>query len=241
MSPIAWLCLILIGMGAGFVQRVSGFGLGIFTMMFLPHFMPSHTDAATISTLFSCLTSTYNAIRYRKNVAYQAALPLIGAALFSIPVAVYFSANVSAKLFEMLLGALLVLLSVYFLFFNRNVRFKPTATGGALAGALSGILNGLFSTGGPPVVLYLSNALTENTVYFATIQFYFAFTNWYAVFSRALSGIIRLEILLYAAVGMVGCMAGDFLGRAVFDKMDFAKLKTVIYVGMIISGILMFF
>ena len=38
--------LVLIGMGAGFVQRVSGFGMGIFAMLFLPHFMPSHTAAA---------------------------------------------------------------------------------------------------------------------------------------------------------------------------------------------------
>lgn len=66
MEPLHIFFLVIIGIGAGFVQRVSGFGLGIFAMMFLPHFMPSHTAAATISTLFSCVTSTYNAVRHRK-------------------------------------------------------------------------------------------------------------------------------------------------------------------------------
>ena len=68
------LLLVLIGMGAGFVQRVSGFGLGIFAMLFLPHFMPDHTAAAAISSLFSCATTSYNALRYRKAVSYKTAL-----------------------------------------------------------------------------------------------------------------------------------------------------------------------
>ena len=234
------ILLIIIGMGAGFVQRVSGFGLGIFVMMFLPHFMPSHTAAATISTLFSCVTSTYNAVRYRKDVAFKTALPMIGAALLSIPVAVYFSAAVSARIFQILLGAVLIALSIFFLFFHKRIRSNPTPINGALAGVVGGALNGLFSTGGPPIVLYLSAATTEKITYFATIQFYFCFTNLYAMANRALNGIVTLDVLIYAAIGMVGCMLGDFIGKFVFDKLNSDKFKQVIYVGMIISGVVMF-
>lgn len=234
------ILLIIIGMGAGFVQRVSGFGLGIFVMMCLPHFMPSHTAAATISTLFSCVTSTYNAVRYRKDVAFKTALPMIGAALVSIPIAVYFSAAVSARIFQILLGAVLIALSIFFLFFHKRIRINPTPINGALAGVVGGALNGLFSTGGPPIVLYLSAATTEKITYFATIQFYFCFTNLYAIANRALNGIVTIEILFYAAIGMIGCMLGDFIGKFVFDKLNSDKFKQVIYIGMIISGIVMF-
>ncbi len=235
------LLLVVIGIGAGFVQRVSGFGLGIFAMMFLPHFMPSHTAAATISTLFSCITSTYNSVRYRRNVEFKTALPMICAALISIPVAVYFSAAVSGEVFKILLGAVLIVLSIYFMFFNKHIKINPTCFNGVLAGTLGGTLNGLFSTGGPPVVLYLSNAMTDNITYFATIQFYFCFTNLYATATRALNGIINIEILIYAAIGVVGCMIGDFIGKSVFEKLNSNKLKYIIYIGMIISGIVMFF
>jgi len=235
------LLLVVIGIGAGFVQRVSGFGLGIFAMMFLPHFMPSHTDAATISTLFSCITSTYNSVRYRRNVELKTALPMICAALVSIPIAVYFSAAVSGEIFKILLGAVLIVLSIYFMFFNKHIKINPTCFNGILAGTLGGTLNGLFSTGGPPVVLYLSNAMTDNITYFATIQFYFCFTNLYATAMRALNGIINIEILIYAAIGVVGCMIGDFIGKSVFEKLNSNKLKYIIYIGMIISGIVMFF
>lgn len=232
--------LILIGLGAGFVQRVSGFGLGIFAMMFLPYFTPTAV-AASISTLFSCVTSTYNAIRYRKEIAYKTAIPMVCAALVAIPIAVYFSAVVSARIFQWLLGGVLILLSIYFLFFNQRIKLKPNLKNGLLAGAVGGTLNGLFSTGGPPVVLYLSSALKSTGAYFATIQFYFCFTNIYATVMRAVNGILTGEALLYAAIGLAGCMVGDTLGRQVFHKLNGEKLKKIIYIGMIISGIVMFF
>jgi uncharacterized membrane protein YfcA len=81
---------------------------------------------------------------------------------------------------------------------------------------LGGVLGGLFSTGGPPAVLYLSSALKDNISYFATIQFYFCFTNIYATSVRAIDGIINTEVLIYAFVGIVGCVSGDFIGKKVF-------------------------
>jgi uncharacterized membrane protein YfcA len=56
---------------------------------------------------------------------------------------------------------------------------------------------------------------------------------------RAMNGILNTQILLYAAIGVIGCMAGDYVGRIVFDQLDGTKLKRIIYLGMIISGVLM--
>lgn len=240
MNLLHCVYLIFVGIGAGFVQRVSGFGLGIFSMVFLPHFLPTHTAAATISSLFSCGSSTYNAIRYRKHVAYRPALPMACAALVSITVAVYFASVVSADIFKILIGSALVGLSIFFLFFSQKIHMKPTVGNGLLAGTLGGTLGGLFSTGGPPAVLYLTNATPDKHIYFATVQFYFCITNLYATSVRAMNGMVTRDVLLYAAVGMIGCLIGDFLGRKVFDRLDSQKIKRIIYIGMIISGIAMF-
>ena len=239
MELIDAILLVIVGVGAGFVQRVSGFGLGIFAMLFLPYFLPSHTAAATIVGICSTVTSSYNAVKYRKDIPYKTVLPLLCAALVSIPVAVYFSARVEKGIFEILLGAVLILLSIYFLFFNKRLRIKATVFNGAVAGTLSGVLNGLFSTGGPPAVLYLTHATSTNMAYFAGIQFYFGLTNIYATLMRAIGGLLTLDVLLLSVFALFGCMAGDFLGKAVFDKLDGEKLKLVIYIGMIVSGMLM--
>ena len=231
--------LVLVGFGAGFVQRVSGFGLGIFAMIFLPYFMPTATAAATVSCLFSCGTSSYNSIKYRKNISYKTTLPMLISSLITIPIAVFFASKISGDIFTRLLGAILVLLSLFFLFLSHKIKMKTNVRNGIIAGSTSGVLSGLFSTGGPPAVIYLSSALSDKLVYFATIQFFFAVTNVYATATRAINGLLTLTLLGYALVGFLGCMIGDFVGKLVFDKLDGEKLKGVIYVGMILSGVVM--
>jgi len=234
-------CLILISVGAGFVQRVSGFGLGIFVMLFLPHLMPTHTAASAVSGLLSTCTSAYNAVRYRKHISYKTVFPLIVSAMLVIPIAVYFSAEVPAKFFKVLLGIVLICLSIYFLFFNSKIHIKPNWRNAVLTGALGGALNGLFSTGGPPIVLYLTHAMSDKMIYFASIQFYFALSNLFSAVTRVVNGIITWEIALYALIGLIGCSIGNLIGTKVFDRLDSDKFKKVIYIAMIISGILMFF
>ena len=208
-------------------------------MLFLPFLFANRTDAVVLSSLFSCAASTYNAVRHRKNIPFKTVLPALIAALITIPVAVLFANRVSANLFDILLGSVLILLSIYFLFFNQRFSIKPTVLNSAVAGSLGGTLTGLFSTGGPPIVLFLTNAVSDPKVYFAATQFYFSVTSLYATSTRAINGDITWELLLYALIGMIGCLLGNLLGKAVFEKLNAKRLKQVIYVAMIISGILM--
>jgi len=236
---IELLLLALIAMGGGFVQRVTGFGLGIFVMLFLPFLFEAHSDAAAISSLFSFGASTYNAIRKRKDIPFKTVMPALAAALVTIPISVYLAKFITADFFDILLGIVLILLSIYFLFFNNRIKIRPTVVNGAIAGSLGGTLTGLFSTGGPPIVLYLTNATDDPKVYFAATQFYFAVTSLYATGTRAINGIITWELLLYALIGMVGCLLGNLLGKFVFERFNGKQLKTVIYIAMIVSGVLM--
>ncbi len=142
-------------------------------------------------------------------------------------------------LFGLLLGIVLILLSLYFLFFDKRINIRPTMPNGIFSGALGGTLGGLFSTGGPPAVLYLTHATPDNATYFATIQFYFAVTNVYSTVHRAVNGFITREVLVLAAIGLIGCILGNLVGKLVFDPLDAKKLKLIIYLGMIVSGLLM--
>ena len=137
------------------------------------------------------------------------------------------------------LGSVLVLLSLYFLFFSQKIHLKASTPVGIAIGTTGGILSGLFSTGGPPVVLYLSGIIADKDIYFATIQGYFAITDLYGVGTRVFSGIITWQVLLLAAIGWIGSLTGNILGGLVFEKLNAQRLKQIIYIGMIISGILM--
>ena len=234
-----YLLLVLVGIGAGFVQRVSGFGLGIFSMQFYPYFLPSHTMGTSLSCIFSGITSSYNAVKYRKHIPFRTVLPMLLAALVTIPIAVSLAERVSQRQFQILLGTVLILLSMYFLCIQGKLHLKPTTFSAVCAGAVGGTLNGLFSAGGPPVVLYMTHAAKDNLTYFSGVQFYFALTNLYATAVRVVKGVVGLEILPSVAAGLLGCLMGDWLGTKVFRKLNGKRLKQVIYIGMILSGILM--
>lgn len=231
--------VLLICLCAGFVQRVSGFGFGIFAMLFLPYLMSTQAAAAAMSGLVSCVGSFYNAFRYRKHIKLKLMLPLICAMLVTVPIAVQFSASAPERILKTLLGVVLIVLSIYFLFFSKKIRIRPTIPNGVIAGALGGTLSGLFSTGGPPAVLYLVNATNDNLTYFATIQAYFFISNFYSAGVRVVSGLITMEVLVLAAIGVVGWCGGNAVGCKVFNRLDQDKLKRVIYIGMVVSGVLM--
>lgn len=233
------LALILVGAGAAFIQRVSGFGSGIFSMLFLPYLFGNTVTAAAVSGLWSCATTVFNAIRHRRSIQFKLILPIIIPAMVFLTLSVRISLGVPAESMMMVLGGILILLSLYFLFFSQKIHLKPSTAGGVGIGTLSGVLSGLFSTGGPPVVLYLSGIISDKVMYFATIQGYFAITDFYGVLTRTVSGIITWQVVLFAAIGWIGSLVGNILGGLVFARINAKRLKQIIYIGMIVSGILM--
>ena len=236
---LPYLLIALVCLGGSFVQRVSGFGFGIFVMLFFPYLLASSPAAAAVSSILSGIISLYNAIRQRKHLQIRLVVPMLCAALITIPIAISFSKYAPEAVMKPLLGIVLIGLSIYFLFFSTRIHIRPTAVNSFIAGALGGTLGGLFSTGGPPTVLFLLHATNDKLVYFATIQAYFAMTNVYSTGVRILNGIITRETLISVAVGMIGCLSGNRIGSWAFDKLDGEKLKKIIYIGMIISGVLM--
>jgi len=239
MGILEYILLILVCGGGAFIQRVTGFGMGIFAMLFLPYFLPSHGTAVAVMGILGSVGAVYNAFRHAKDVKWKVLTPLVCAALAVIPLAVHLSAALPQSLIKRLLGVVLVALSIYFLFFSKRIHLKPTVPNGILAGLLAGLLNGMFNTGGPPAVLYLVHATADNAAYFATIQTFFAATNVFSTVTRAASGMLTLQILGLSAVAMVGWWSGNALGARIFDKMDGDRLKKLIYLGMIVSGVLM--
>ena len=239
MNILQFVLTALVCSGGAFVQRVTGFGMGIFAMLFLPYFLPSYGMSVAVMGMVSSVGATYNALHHRKNVRLKLMLPLVGAAMVVIPMAVYLSASLPQGVLKRLLGAVLVVLSIWFLFFSKRVHLKPTLPNGLAAGAVAGLLNGLYNAGGPPAVLYLIHATSDKSVYFATIQAFFAATNTFSTINRALNGLINGQVLLLAAAAMVGWGAGNTLGSRVFEKLDADRLRTIVYYGMIISGVLM--
>ena len=104
------LLIAAIAMGGSFIQSVTGFGFGIFAMMFLPYIFSLFTEANMLSSILGALTSIFVLITMYKYVNWKnVVFPLIGSFAGTF-IAVTFIKTQSNSTLKLLLGAVLFLL-----------------------------------------------------------------------------------------------------------------------------------
>ncbi len=229
------LLVALITLGASYTQSVTGFGFGIFAMIFLPYVL-EYTEANVLSSMLSALTSaTVVAATWKKISWRNMVFPLIGC-LFATYAAVAFIKSQESRFLTLLLGVALLLLSVYFFFFSDKIKIKPTWYAGLIAGVISGVMGGMFSIGGPPVVIYFLQSEENSDHYLATISGYFVLSGLISIVTKAASGFITSSVWLSLLVGIVGMLVGSLAGKATRDKIDPKMIKKAVYAVMAVSG-----
>jgi len=237
MNFIELVPILIITALASIVQTTTGFGFSITMMALLPHFMENYLMATAISGLGSLALSGAVAIRHIKHANFKMILPvLIGYMATSaaiIPVAKNFSGGSLTKA----LGVVLIIVSIYFIFFNNKIKIRPTFANGIIAGIIAGVGVGLFATGGPPVVIYLLSATDDKDVYRISSLAYFTLSTIFATGIRVASGIINAQALMIFAFMLISIAIGSFVGEKLFDRINADRLKKIIYCFMALSGV----
>lgn len=230
--------LVLMCIGAAFVQRVSGFGFGIFIMTVLPYLMPSYGEATTLSGLCALSTSLVIAIRHRKYLKWNKLWFLMIVFLISSFFAVHFVSQAGDGLLKTFLGIMLIIASLWFFLLAGKVHLKPNKPTQTILGTLSGIMGGLFGMQGPPAVLYFVETTETKEEYMAIAQTYFLIGNVMMTLYRAYYGFLTTTVLTDYCFGIFGVIVGTILGSYAFKRMSLPTLKKIIYAYMAISGII---
>lgn len=230
---------ILLGMSCvgSFIQRVSGFGFGIFIMTVLPYLLPSYGEATALSGLLAASLSIVVAWRMRKNIVWKDVLPIL--AIFSVVsfFAVGAVASIDDKFLKHILGGILIAISIYFFFISEKIRLKPTVFVQTVLGTISGLMGGLFAMQGPPAVLYFLASCDTKEKYIAHSQVYFALGNLIMTCFRAGNGFVTPTVGMAYCCGIFGVMIGMFVGGKVFKKIPHQILKKIVYAYMAVSGV----
>lgn len=230
--------VILVATVGSTIQRVTGFGFGIFAMLFLTRIITVYGEANALSGLLSFTSTLIVALAHAKRVDWKNLLfPCIGFAVISVP-SILLMKKLDNRVLLIMLGVALILLSGYMFFFSSKIKIKPSPFTGLAAGGFSGILGGIFSMGGPPVVIYfMQSEGDDKDRYLATIQMYFLLSNVYGTTVKAINGFITKEVLILAAFGTVGMIAGIFIGKLIFKKLRVDILRRVVYCFMAVAGV----
>jgi len=224
-------------LGAAFVQRVSGFGFGIFIMTVLPYLMPTYGEATTLSGTLALVTSLVIVFRMWRFIAWRKLLPILITFLVVSWFAVQFVAHSGDGLLKRILGAVLLVASIYFFFLSDKIKIKPTLPMQVAMGTLSGVMGGLFGMQGPPAVLYFLASTQKKDEYMALAQTYFLVGNVVMTFYRAHNGFFTPLVVEYWCYGLCAVLLGTWLGARVFRMIPIQLLRKIIYAYMGVSGI----
>ena len=232
------LLLFLMSLGAAFVQRVSGFGFGIFIMTVLPYIMPSYGEATTLSGLMAMVTSLIIAIRNYKYLHWKKLFIILFTFLIVSYIAVQFVSIASDGILKKLLGGILIFASIWFLFLSKRVHLPATVPVQISMGTISGLMGGFFGMQGPRAVLYFISSAKQKEEYMAMAQMYFLLGNIFMTGYRAQCGYLTAAVLHGWCCGIVAVLIGTTLGSIVFRFVSLDILRKIIYAYMAISGII---
>ena len=185
---VALVCLM--SFVASFIQRTSGFGFGIVVMAVFPHLLASYGEATALSGVLAALTSVVTAIKMRKMVSWKKLLPILLTFLVFSYFATGFMAHVSGGEMKHVLGAVLIVVSLYFFFLADRIHLRPGLPLQVGMGTLSGVMGGLFAMQGPPAVIYFISSSDTTEEYIAMTQWYFFVGNAMMTVYRSVDGLV---------------------------------------------------
>ena len=226
---------------AAMLQSLCGFGSGVFIMSVLPHFFSAYTFSLVLSPLVSLVICLAVLGKEYRHINIRMIIPaIIGNAAAVTSIMFFWSGNADDAM-KKLLGCFLILLSIYFIFFNSSFKIKQTPKAGVLAGILGGTANSFFSMGGPPAVAYFIATCRNNKEYIASSQAYFSFSCIFVTTSRYVRGMITDDIWPFFLAGLPFIALGTWAGLKLFGMLNVKMLRLTIYIFMAVSGAVMIF
>lgn len=219
-------------------QSITGFGFAIISMPLLILLFPFKTISAVVA-LASLMLCSQVAFRMRKYIDFKIATIPIISAFVGRTVGVNLLMTTSEKMLKSILGIVMILITIYFIFFKEKIIIKPNKVNGLISGMFSGILGGLFNTGGPPIAVYYLFALKDKLWYIGTIQFTFAVGNLYSVILHILYGNFNASSISLSLISLLTVTLGSFVGCRIVNKVK--NVNYAIYASMILMGVFLLY
>lgn len=221
---------------AGAIQSMAGFGAAIVLLLVLPRFFDVVTAAALNQAI--CMgTVIIMAVQFRKYTEWKKLLLPGLAFMLSSVVTIRLVKNANLHWLGAAFGVFLIVLALYYLFWQKNIKIDPTPLLAFCFGLISGVLSGLFSIGATLMAMYFLAVSEDRNHYMANLQTLMAFNNVVGISMRAATGIYTASLLLPTALGFAGILIGKGVGTHLAGKMDTQKLNRFIYVLVAVTGV----
>lgn len=232
------LLLLAFATGAAFVQRTTGFGFGIFIMTMLPNLLPTYGEATALSGMLAMVTSFIICLKMWRFIPWRKLLPMLIVFLAVSFCAVQVVSGMDNAVLKRILGVMLIVAAVYFMFFSKKITIRPNLPTQLSLGSLSGVMGGFFGMQGPPAVIYFLSVTSNKDSYTAMAQTYFLVGNLMMTLYRANAGFVTSAVGVSWCVGVPAVLLGTWIGGKVYDRLSLPLLRKIVYLYIALSGVL---
>lgn len=127
--------LLLVTFIATAIHTSTSFGFGIITIMVFPLLMPSYSCATVCVTVLTLAFTAINAIRMRHDIVWKWIVPTFVSYFIASFLLSKLLNAVDDGFIKKILGLVLILLSLYFIFFQKKIKIQPTKRNGFIGRA----------------------------------------------------------------------------------------------------------
>lgn len=234
---LAWAAGALVVFVASLVMGLTGFGIALVAMAFLPYVMPTAT-AVVLLTIYALVFSLIVVVQLRRDLTPRALVDLAAGTLAGIPPGVWLLASLPPSLLNRLIGAVLVV--VVALELRHALPGRLAGRGWALgAGFLAGLVGGAVGTPGPPVIVYATTQGWSPRAFRANVQAFFVVNQVVILAGYWWAGLLTAEVWRYALAFAVPAVIGVAAGMSLFNRVDAVRFRRIAFWLIGLSGALM--
>ena len=237
MEAWGYAAFFLVASAASFLQTSIGFGFSVFSMLFLPYFLP-YADSVVLAQTIALINTIVVAVLYRRHIAWKKMLPLLLPTMIAGGAAAVLMLDIDSSYLMLALGILLIFLSASFFILSDRIHFQPNAIAGVAMGVVSGISNGFFGIGGPPIALYFAPSIPDKTEYNATVQAFFSIVNTFILAVRLARGSFSMVSPSLVLVGIIALIPSSLVAMGFFRHINADALRRIIYAFVGVNGLI---
>ncbi len=225
--------LLIIFLGA-LGQSAFGFGGGLIAIPLLSLIIGVR-DSVTLALVLQLATG-FLLLKLRKDLRWDILKPMIAPLLVGTALGTYLLSLASEAFLRVFLAGFIFIYLIKTQFFDDSRSpFLRNRWFGSLAGGTAGLIQGLIGSGGPPMLIYLREIISEPASVRAGLLLLLLITNSLRLIMSLSTGLFSSFVLNVSLAAIPCLLLAMFLGEKVFRRFSENGYKSAISILLVIS------
>ncbi|MGH8793610.1 MAG: sulfite exporter TauE/SafE family protein [Stackebrandtia sp.] len=218
---------------AASAQAVSGFGFALVAIPAMTIMTNPETALVAVGIVGLPLTAGMLAVE-RTHVSWRPVWQLVIPAFVGMPVGL---AVLLVTPEPVMTGVIALIVVGCTVLVWRRWRLRGGSGRVYAAGAFSGVLSTMTGTNGPVLVAVLQAKNLSPRTFRASMAAIFAVNGVVTLVGFSLAGVVSVQTLLLAAVGLPAIAAGSWIGNRLFHRIDAARFRQILLGGLVATSV----